>query len=146
MLKSSVVQAGLLVFLVGSVSCSDATLPTAPLPIPGAAVAPAPSPPPAGPARVFGFQSSPYPAVLPYTAASRYVLYGDGSFVLQYPHVQYGGTYTEAAGRITFAWEGWSTAGPWGATGVLTDNSLSVSYNTIMGLSDFEDALYRLVP
>ena len=149
-MNSSVVHAGLLAFLVVSVSCSDGTLPTAPFPIPAAAVAPAPTPPAAGPtdssgARVFGFHSSPYPSVQPYTTASRYVLYRDGSFVLQYPHVQYRGTYTEAAGRITFAWEGWSVAGPWGATGVLTDNLLSVSYNMIMMLSDFEDALYDRV-
>ncbi len=151
MLNSSVVHAGLLAFLVVSVSCSDATLPTAPGPLPAAAVAPSPTPPAAGPtdssgARVFGYLSSPYPSVQPYTTGSRYVLYRDGAFVLEYPHVQYRGTYTEAAGRITFEWEGWSIAGAWGATGVLTDDALSVLYNIIMMLSDFEDALYKRVP
>ena len=77
---------------------------------------------------------------------SRYVLYRDGTFVLEYPNGQYRGTYTETAGRITFEWEGWSVAGAWGASGVLTDDSLSVSYNMIMILSDFEDALYKRVP
>ncbi len=151
MLNSSVVRAGLLAFLVVSVSCSDSTLPTAPGPLPAAAVAPSPTPPTEGPtdsseARVFEFVSSPYSSVQPYTTVSRYLLYRDGTFVLEYLHVQYRGTYTEAAGRITFEWEGWSVAGPWGATGVLTDDSLSVSYNIIMMLSDFEDALYKRVP
>ena len=131
MLNSSVRRAGLLVFLGVSVSCSDATLPTAPLPTPTAAVAPTPPAPFPGPtepsgSRVFGFVSSPYPAVQPYTTGSRYVLYRDGAFVLQYPHVEYRGRYTEAEGRINFEWDGWSVAGSWGATGVLTDDSLSV--------------------
>jgi hypothetical protein len=148
-LNSSVRRAGLLAFLVVSVSCSDATLPTAPLPTPPATVAPTP-PAPVPPtdsseARVFGFVSSPYPAVQGYTTGSRYVLYRDGAFVLQYPHVEYRGTYTEAEGRINFEWEGWSVAGRWGATGVLTDDSLSVSYNIIMLMSDFEDARYKRV-
>jgi hypothetical protein len=51
----------------------------------------------------------------------------------------------EANGLITFAWEGWSVAGPWGATGSITDDSLSVRYNVIMQLSDFEDGVYLRV-
>jgi hypothetical protein len=47
---------------------------------------------------------------------------------------------------ITFEWEGWSVAGPWGATGTITDGVLTVKYNLIMQLSDFEDAAYRLTP
>jgi hypothetical protein len=151
MLNSSVRRAGLLAFLVViSVSCSDATLPTGPPPTATGAVAPSPPAPGPGPtdssgARVFGFVSSPYPAVQGYTAGSRYVLYRDGAFVLQYPHVEYRGRYTETEGRINFEWDGWSVAGPWGATGVLSGDSLSVSYNIIMVMSDFEDALYKRV-
>jgi hypothetical protein len=51
-----------------------------------------------------------------------------------------------ANGVITFEWEGWSVAGPWGATATISDDSLSVEYNLIMQLTDFEDAVYVLVP
>jgi hypothetical protein len=79
--------------------------------------------------------------------ASRYVLYDDGTFALQYssanfPFFEYHGTYSGNNGRIDFDWEGWSTTGPWGATGTLTEDSLSVKYNFIMLMSDFEDGAY----
>jgi hypothetical protein len=51
-----------------------------------------------------------------------------------------------ADGVITFDWEGWSAAGPWGATGSIRGDSLTVEYNLIMQLTDFEDAVYALVP
>jgi hypothetical protein len=74
---------------------------------------------------------------------SRYVLYDDGRFELQYSGINdYRGTYTEANGAFTFEWEGRSAAGPWGATGSLTADALTVRYNLIMQLSDFEDAVY----
>jgi hypothetical protein len=47
---------------------------------------------------------------------------------------------------ITFDWEGWSAAGPWGATGSIRGDSLTVEFNLIMQLTDFEDAVYALVP
>jgi hypothetical protein len=37
---------------------------------------------------------------------------------------------------------GWSSAGPWGAAGTLGGNSLTVRYNLIMQMTDFEDAIY----
>jgi len=83
-----------------------------------------------------------------YTKHSLFVLYDNGAFVLQYPTVAggggYRGGYTETNGAITFEWEGWSVAGPWGATGTLKDGSLTVRYNGIMQLTDFEDAVYLL--
>ena len=86
--------------------------------------------------------------VRPYTQQSRFVLGDDGRFALQYDCCEYRGTYTysQATGIITFEWEGWSIAGPWGATGSLTGDLLSVSFNLVMQLSDFEDAKYRRVP
>ena len=45
-----------------------------------------------------------------------------------------------------FEWEGSSIAGPWGAAGVLTAESLAVSYYENMLTSDFEDALYLRIP
>jgi hypothetical protein len=81
-----------------------------------------------------------------YTEQSRFVLYDNGAFVLQYASLggEYRGGYTESNGIITFEWEGWSLAGPWGATGTLNSGSLTVRYNVIMQLTDFEDAVYRL--
>jgi hypothetical protein len=94
------------------------------------------------------YASSPYQAAA-YTRASRFVLYENGTFALQYSSgsqtPEYRGTYTEGNGRVSFSWEGWSVAGPWAATGVLTGDSLAVTYNIIMSLSDFEDASYTLV-
>jgi hypothetical protein len=98
---------------------------------------------------VFDFLSqSSYP-VSGYTTTSRYILYDDSSFVLQYDHnggFEYRGSYIKVDSLITFNWEGWSTAGPWGAIGTLRGDTLTVSYNTIMALSGFEDAIYLRKP
>ena len=77
---------------------------------------------------------------------SRFVLYDDGAFVLRYQGLglEYRGGYTESNGVIVFDWEGWSSAGAWGATGTLKGDTLTVRYNTIMALTDFEDASYVL--
>ena len=67
--------------------------------------------------------------------------------MLQYQslgEVGYRGRYRDANGTIKFEWEGWSVAGPWGATGTLKGESLTVQYNEIMHHTDFEDALYVL--
>jgi len=97
-----------------------------------------------GPSRTFTFDRELTYRVSDYTRKSRFVLYDNGAFALQYPSLggEYRGGYTEANGVITFAWEGWSTAGPWGATATLKDGSLTVQYNFIMQLTDFEDAVY----
>jgi hypothetical protein len=101
-----------------------------------------------GPSRIFVFdQALSYP-VRDYTKTSRFVLYDNGAFVLQYPSLGeagYRGGYKDANGAIVFEWEGWSTAGPWGATGTLRGDSLTVQYNLIMQLTDFEDAEYVLM-
>jgi hypothetical protein len=85
-----------------------------------------------------------------YTTHSRLVLYDDGGFVLQYPTLSasdgYRGGYTDSNGTVTFRWEGWSIAGPWGATGTLVGDSLTIRYNEVMQLTDFEDAVYVRVP
>ena len=85
------------------------------------------------------------------TVRSRYILHNDGSFVLQYNHdggneyrigIQYKGRHTQTNNSVSFTWEGWSAAGPWGATATLRGDTLTVGYNTIMSLTDFEDAVY----
>jgi hypothetical protein len=99
------------------------------------------------PARIFAFDRGLVYYVQVYTMGSRFVLYDDGSFALQYSDFpagyEYRGRYKEVEGNITFEWEGWSRGGPWGATGSLAANSLTVRYNFIMQMSDFEDAVYR---
>lgn len=102
-------------------------------------------PPLSGPSRTFIFDRELVYPVSDYTKRSRFVLYDNGAFVLQFPSLGeggYRGRYEDANGAIAFKWEGWSTAGPWGATGMLNGNSLTVQYNLIMQLTDFEDAVY----
>jgi ABC-type transport system substrate-binding protein len=120
---------------------------------PPALRSPAPSPPTnfaplSGPSRTFVFDRGLVYAVRGYTGTSRFVLYDNGAFVLQYVGLgaEYRGGYTQANGVITFQWEGWSTAGAWGATGTITGTSLTVQYNLIMQMTDFEDAVYVLKP
>lgn len=104
--------------------------------------------PPLSEGRVFAFQSAAQTGqtLAWYTPGSRYVLFDNGMFVLEYPHGSYRGTYKQDGPTITFEWEGWSVAGPWGATGTLLDDQLTVRYNMIMIMSDFEDAIYTLKP
>ena len=116
------------------------------------AVSPSTSPPQpnflalSGPSRIFTFDHSLTYGVGDYTKNSRFVFYDNGAFVLQFAICkcggEYRGRYTEANGLITFEWEGWSVAGPWGATGTVQGDTLTVQYNPIMELSDFENAVY----
>ena len=127
------------------------TSPTAAIQPPVASLPAAPLvsvfPPLSGPSRTFAFERELSYPVRDYTRSSRLVLYDNGAFVLQYPTLGtggYRGGYTEVNGAITFEWEGWSAAGPWGATGTLRGDSLRVQYNFIMQMADFEDAAYTL--
>jgi hypothetical protein len=104
-------------------------------------------PPLSGSSRTFAFEREVTYPVSDYTKGSRLVLYDNGAFVLQYPTLGsggYRGRYTEVNGVITFEWEGWSAAGPWGAIGTLQGDSLLVQYSIYMQMSDFEDAVYAL--
>jgi hypothetical protein len=153
MVMSLGISRGTLVGLVVlSIACgrSATTAPTASSQSPAVPSSPAPTPTnfPAlsGPSRTFAFDHELTYPVSDYTKQSRFVLYDNGAFALQYGGAigQYRGGYTASNGVITFQWEGSSSAGPWGATGTLKDGSLTVQYNLIMGLSDFEDAVYGL--
>ena len=82
---------------------------------------------------------------------SRFVLYDDSTFALQFAsglfgHFEYDGRFTRADSQITFIWQGWSAAGAWGAEGTLHGNTLTVAYNDIMHLTDFIDGTYRWSP
>lgn len=146
MLHTPVRRAALAVLLLISMACTE-KLPAGP-----SSSNSVPGPVPAGfpavvkPARVFAFDRELLYPVRTFTVGSRFVLYDDGSFALQYSNTstnEYRGRYKEVDGNITFEWEGWSTGGPWGANGSLAANSLTVRYNVIMQMSDFEDAVYR---
>jgi hypothetical protein len=135
-----------------SIACgrSAPIAPTASSQRPAVPSTPAPSPsnfpPLSGLARTFAFNHELTYHLTDYTKQSRFVLYDNGAFVLQYPSLglEYRGGYMESSGVITFQWEGGSTGGAWGATGTLKDGSLTAQYNLIMQLSDFEDAVYGL--
>jgi hypothetical protein len=137
------------VLLLLSSACGSSG-PTSPTAIPQLTALPSPTPPPttsfpplSGPSRTFIFDRESSSQISDYAKKSRFVLYDNGAFVLQYVGLcEYRGRYTEANGIITFEWEGWSAAGPWGATGSISDDSLAVRYNAIMQLSDFEDGVY----
>ena len=104
-------------------------------------------PPLEGPSRTFNFDHALSPSASAYTRSSRFILYENGAFILEYPTLGggYRGKYTESDGTINFEWEGWSSAGTWGATGMIKGDALAVEYNLIMMLTDFEDAAYTLV-
>jgi hypothetical protein len=144
---------GTLVGLMGlSIACGR-SIPTAPTPSGRGGAVPPPSAPtlpnfPAlsGPSRTFTFDHElTYPPTA-YTKQSHFVLYENGAFALKYVSLglEYRGGYTESNGVITFEWEGWSGAGPWGASGTLKDGSLTVRFNAVMQMTDFEDGVYAL--
>lgn len=94
--------------------------------------------------RVYTFAESPLRAVAAYTRCSRFVLYDNGQFELQFgAEGAYSGTYRELDKVVEFNWDGRSAAGPWGSDATLAGDALSVHYNVIMQLTDFEDAVYQ---
>ena len=151
---NTTVRRGAAVFLVVLSTACGSSAPTSPTAIPQPLPVAAPTAPPtrtfpplSGPSRTFVFDRELKSRVSDYTRKSSFVLYDNGAFVLRFSGPgEYRGGYTVADGVITFEWEGWSAAGPWGATGTIRGDSLTVEYNFIMQLTDFEDAVYALVP
>jgi hypothetical protein len=145
MMNTIVCRGAIGVLLVVFAACGGALATSPTGPSRPAAVPPTDRPPLSGPFRTFSFERNLLHPVAGYTNNSRFVLYDTGAFVLRYEGGEYRGRYTEANGDIVFDWEGWSVAGPWGAIGTLKGDLLTVQYNLIMQLSDFEDAVYVLV-
>ena len=130
--------AGLVSALLLASACSSATPPAAPAPIQSACAFAAL----AQPGRVFAFADAGAP-VTSATRCSRFVLYDSGAFELQYgTGAVYPGSYRQSGSALDLQWVGQSVAGPWHADATLVANTLSVHYNTIMQLTDFEDAVY----
>jgi hypothetical protein len=159
----------MLALLLAAGACSDSTRrpwssPTAPITTGPTNEPPAPPPgtlqPPAfpsvtRPARIYNAESVRYWAYHWSDLPSRYILYDDGDFELQYASARFGvftytGRYQELASDVAdvshlyfyFSWDGWSTAGSLGATGTLRGNVLDVTYNLSMLMSDFEPGLF----
>jgi hypothetical protein len=133
------------------VGCGNMAAPSAPAVIAAAATTPtSPTPRPAEfptvtrPARVFGHPEALARPLTAETQGSRFVLYDDGTFALQFLRFagESRGTYQDSEGSVTFHWEGSNSAGPWEATGSNTGDRLTVRYNPLMVLTDFEDAVY----
>ena len=142
-------SAGLAVLLALVVACGEPRVPTAPTPPfqPAPPIAPAPTPPPVSdfppvsrPARIYAFDRQASYPVQWYTVGSRYVLYDDGTFALQYLTAgEYRGRNREASATVTFDFDSFSAAG---ATAALAGDTLTVRYTLLMSLSDFDDAIY----
>jgi hypothetical protein len=80
-------------------------------------------------------------------AESRYVLYEDSTFGLQYLSARWGffeytGRYARVNASISLDFD--ANRPQWQATASIQGDSLVVTYNTDMMLSDFEDGVYRL--
>ena len=101
-------------------------------------------PPVSRPARIYVDPNPPSYSMHGSPLASRYLLFDDSTFALQYasanyPFFEYRGTYREAGRDITFEWEGCCG---WGATGSLEADSLTVEYSINMQMSDFLNGVY----
>ena len=155
-MMNSTRRCGAIVVLFVLAAACGSSGPTAPTVASQASAFPSPTPPPAtefpplsGPSRTFVFDRELSYRVNDYTKKSRFILYDNGAFVLQFPSVGeggYRGGYEGADGVIAFQWEGWNVVGPWGATGTLKGDSLTVRYNDVMLWTDFEDAVYVRIP
>ena len=143
-------RAAVVVLLMCSAGCESPTptAPSAPPVLPPSVPSPAPNfPDPSGPSRSYVFDHESTYRVSDYTRQSRFALYDNGAFVLQFiGRGEYRGRYGQTGDSVTFDWEGVSAAGPWGATGTVAGSLLTIRYNGIMELSDFENAVYALAP
>jgi hypothetical protein len=145
---TAVVRCGtLLAFLLFSVACGNADRPTAPSSLstqPPSMPQPPPAgqPPLTGPATTYLFSGPLSYQVRDYTTGSKYVLYDNGAFSLQYASLaaSYPGTYRQENGRISFDF---NADGSWDGSGALNADLLEVRYTETMEHSDFENALYR---
>jgi hypothetical protein len=164
-MMNTIVRGGVVAFLVVSVGCGGSG-PTSPSAVGQAPPAPSPTPTPAptpgtvsfppldGPSRTFTFSGALGHPVSDFTKQSRFVLYDNGAFVLQYPPSMFGdgrfhGAYRDATGVSMFLFNsssGRSVDETWtDATGTLEGDSLTIYYRESMHHADFEDAVYVLV-
>ena len=103
-------------------------------------------PPVSGPASIYNWQRK-HTDLL--DGSSRYVLFDDGTFELQYAwldgdFVSYHGTHTRTGSEIVLQFNAWNWDVP--AVGTFSESgaTLSVVYDFEMTMSDFEDGIYVL--
>jgi hypothetical protein len=156
----AVLIGALLSVVMGPIACTDAAQPAAPLtsahPAPssdgGYEAAPA-FPAPSRHAQIYVEGEPVYAFMYPHygcKVASRYVLYDDGSFALQFSSVhgffEYVGIFGKADSAVELLFRDASRAGSWDAAGTIQGDSLRVKYNVIMVGSDFNNGLYVRAP
>ena len=142
-----------LVFVL-SVGCMDSVPPVA---LAGAPVSSpvVPGPPPAfppltRPGEIYASAADlrdPVILVQRWGFATRYLLYEDSTFALQFSSAKTGffaylGRYLRTDTVMTFNFNDENAAGAWRAVGTLHGDSISVSYNIVMYLADFVDDVY----
>ncbi len=145
----SVAVSVLLAFLVGCDGGVDAPSPpraTTSVTLP--AVSYYDFPPLSGPSQTFVFERELSYPVREFTRGSRFVLYDNGAFELQYPNFSYRGAYRDADGVLGFGFYAEAVVEPdWGTmTGLLRDSSLEIDFRVEAEMADFEDAAYSRVP
>jgi hypothetical protein len=143
MMYHSIAKITLGAFLVTLAGCNDLSLPSAPpRSEPSGPINPPDSPPNSPPtSSVVGIFDRISPSL--FAGGSRYVLYADGTFSLQYDGIPpYPGIYSRADSTIAFKFKAQSVSAPWLAGGIVRGDSLVVKYNDVMNMSDFEDGVY----
>jgi hypothetical protein len=105
-----------------------------------AATEPAPPPPSQPDLRIELVYDRVTPSL--YAGGSRFVLYGDGTFDLQYAIGGYSGRYSRADSTLAFQFDALNTLGPWRAVGAVHGDTLAVKFNDFMQMTDFEDGAY----
>jgi len=117
-----------------------------PNPTPNPIPTPNPNPNPPGPSPFADSTASTiYERSSPssFASGSRFVFYSDGKFDLTYVYAgDYSGRYTRTDSTVALVFDGWSVAGPWLAGGTFRGDTLTVDFNVIMMLSDFESGTY----
>jgi|RhiMetdeSRZDD1v2_1073273.scaffolds.fasta_scaffold1185024_2 hypothetical protein len=158
---NTTVRCGAVVVLLVLLAACGNSVPTSPTGTSPPSELPPPTPPPpqinfpplSGPSRTFIFDRELSYPVRDFTRKSRFVLYDNGAFELQYPPSQYGpglfrGAYQNVDGVIMFLFEfqGRKSGTPWDdATGTLKGDLLTVQYVWDMRMADFEDGVYVLM-
>lgn len=123
--------------------------PTTPAPSPATPLAP-PFKAPSSPAHIYQETGPLYAFAYSYHGGileSRYVLYDDGSFALQFASArnglfEYDGKYVRSGSEIRFLFNDSNTGGPWNAVGTTDGTKIRVDYNGIMIGADFESGVY----
>jgi hypothetical protein len=127
------------------VSCGSSE-PAAP-PAPDQPVSPNPTAPAPNPPATLGIYDRLTPSV--FVGTSRYVLYQDSSFALEYvagATYRYPGRFTRSDSLVRFNFTVPAASEPWIANAVLRGTVLAIQYNTLMLLSDFENGEYLREP